>query len=78
MIYSHTPPIRGDVIRCARLSKGMTQEEVQQECARRGSPVYNLSRMENGGTRWPRPRSLLVLAEVLAMDVLDFFDSEAA
>jgi transcriptional regulator with XRE-family HTH domain len=71
------PPIRGEVIRDARLSKGMTQEEVQQECARRGTPVYNLSRMENGDTRWPHPRTLLALAEVLALEVRDFFADAA-
>jgi transcriptional regulator with XRE-family HTH domain len=67
------PPIRGEVIRDARLSKGMTQEEVQQECAKRGTPVYNLSRMENGDLRWPSPRALLVLADVLDQNVLDLY-----
>lgn len=67
------PPIRGEVIRDARLSKGMTQEEVQQECAKRGTPVYNLSRMENGDLRWPSPRALLVLADVLEQNVLDLY-----
>jgi transcriptional regulator with XRE-family HTH domain len=72
------PPIRGEVIVNARLSKGLTQEEVQQECARRGVPVFNLSRMENGDIRWPRPRALVVLAEVLDLEVCDLFASEAA
>ena len=67
------PPIRGEVIRDARLSKGLTQEEVQQKCARRGTPVYNLSRMENGETRWPRPAALLILAEVLELKVRDCY-----
>ena len=73
------PPINGEVIRDARLSKGMTQEQVQQECASRGHQVFNLSRMENGDLRWPHPRALLVLAEVLDLKVRDFFaDEEAA
>jgi transcriptional regulator with XRE-family HTH domain len=67
------PPIRGEVIRDARLSKGMTQEQVQQECARRGTPVFNLSRMENGETKWPRPAALLILADVLEKDVRDLY-----
>lgn len=72
------PPINGEVILNARLSKGMTQEEVQQECARRGRPVFNLSRMENGETKWPHPRVLLVLADVLDLKVRDFFADEVA
>lgn len=72
------PPINGEVIREARLRKGMTQEEVQQECAKRGHPVYNLSRMENGDLRWPHPRALLVLSEALAMEVTDFYAKAAA
>ena len=72
------PPINGEVIRDARLNKGMTQEEVQQECKRRGHPVFNLSRMENGDLKWPHPRALLVLADVLALEVRDFFaDAES-
>ena len=66
------PPIRGEVIRDARLSQGLTQEEVQAECARRGTPVWNLSRMENGETRWPAPGALRILAEVLELKVRDF------
>jgi transcriptional regulator with XRE-family HTH domain len=72
------PPIRGEVIRDARLSKGMTQEEVQQECARRGTKVYNLSRMESGDLKYPRPRALLVLAQVLERPVLEFYSDEVA
>jgi len=72
------PPINGEVIREARLRKGMTQEEVQLECARSGHAVYNLSRMENGDLRWPHPRALLVLSEVLAMEVTDFYAKAAA
>jgi transcriptional regulator with XRE-family HTH domain len=66
------PPINGEVIRDARLAKGLTQEEVQQECARRGTPVTNLSRMESGDLKWPHPRVLLVLAEVFGLKVRDF------
>ena len=67
------PPLNGDVIREARLAKGMTQEEVQDECARRGRRVYNISRMENGEIRWPTPRILPVLAGVLDLQVGDLF-----
>ena len=72
------PPIRGEVIRDARLSKGMTQEQVQQECARRGTPVFNLSRMENGDLKWPSPRTLPVLADVLDLDVRDLYGAREA
>lgn len=58
-------PVKGEVIQAARIRKGMTLEEVQQECARRGVPVWNLSRMENGGLRWPHPKVIAVLADVL-------------
>lgn len=71
------PPIRGEVIRDARLSKGMTQEQVQQECAKRGIPVFNLSRMENGDLKWPSPRAVLALADVLEREVLDLYGEAA-
>jgi len=72
------PPLNGEVIREARLRKGMTQEEVQDECGRLlGRPVYNLSRMENGEIRWPTPRILPALAGVLDLKVGDLF-AEAA
>lgn len=71
------PPIRGEVIRDARLSKGMTQEQVQQECAKRGMPVFNLSRMENGDLKWPSPRAVLALADVLEREVLDLYGEAA-
>ena len=68
------PPLNGEVIREARLRKGMTQEEVQDECWRRGGRrVYNISRMENGEIRWPTPRILPVLAGVLDLQVGDLF-----
>ena len=67
------PPLNGEVIREARLRKGLTQEEVQDECARRGRRVYNISRMENGEIKWPTPRILPVLAGVLGLEVPDLF-----
>ena len=72
------PPLNGEVIREARLRKGMTQEEVQEECFRRGRRVYNISRMENGELKWPHPRALLVLSEVLALEVGDIYTKAAA
>jgi transcriptional regulator with XRE-family HTH domain len=68
------PPIDGDAILAARLAKGMTQEEVQAECFRRGTKVCNLSRMENGDIKWPAPKVLPVLASVLALEVSDLFE----
>ena len=71
------PAINGQVIRDARLRKGMTQEQVQDECEQRGRRVHNLSRMENGEIKWPTPRILPVLAAVLDLQVGDLF-AEAA
>jgi transcriptional regulator with XRE-family HTH domain len=71
------PPINPDVLLQARLAKGWTQEEVQEECARQGRPVYNLSRMESGELKWPTPRTLLALATALDLKVSDLF-AEAA
>lgn len=62
------PPVNGKVIQAARIRKGMTLEDVQRECAERGTPVWNLSRMENGTLRWPHPKVIAVVAEVLDLD----------
>jgi hypothetical protein len=62
------PPVNGEVIQAARIRKGMTLEEVQQECAKRGTPVWNLSRMENGGLKWPHPKVIAVLTDVLDLE----------
>jgi transcriptional regulator with XRE-family HTH domain len=67
------PPVNGEVIREARLDKGMTQEEVQDECKRLGRRVHNISRMENGDTKWPSPRVFPVLARVLGLEIRDLF-----
>jgi transcriptional regulator with XRE-family HTH domain len=72
------PPVNGEVIRDARLSKGMTQQEVQQACRDRGHRVFNLSRMENGELKWPHPHALLILAEVLDCKVSDFLAAPEA
>lgn len=72
------PPISGEAILAARMRKGMTQEEVQQACAERGHPVWNLSRMESGAIKWPAARAIPVLAEVLGLDVEDMFQRVAA
>jgi transcriptional regulator with XRE-family HTH domain len=72
------PPINGDVILAARLRKGLSQDEVQRQCAQRGKPVNNLSRMENGQIRWPSPSTLPVLAEVLGLEFDQLFIGEAA
>ena len=72
------PPIDGDAILAARLRKGMTQEEVQAECLKRGTKVLNLSRLENGEIRWPAPKVLPVLASVLALEVSDLFEKAKA
>jgi hypothetical protein len=69
--------INKDAVLQARLRLGLTQEEVQQECARRGQPVWNLSRMENGDLKWPTARTIRILAEVLELDVSDFFRAAA-
>lgn len=74
---TNRPPINGEVIQTARMRKGMTQEDVQRACAELGVPVWNISRMENGETRWPSPKALVVIAEVLDLNVTDFFAAAA-
>jgi hypothetical protein len=71
------PPVNPEVIREARLRKGMTQEQVQDECHRLGRRVYNLSRMESGELKWPSPQALPVLAEALGLKVDDLFTAQA-
>ena len=70
---TNRPPINGKAIQAARMRKGMTQEEVQQACTDRGIPVWNLSRLENGKTKWPAPSAIAVLAEVLDLEVDNLF-----
>jgi len=72
------PPINGDVLLAARLRKGLSQEEVQRQCAERGKPVHNLSRMESGAIKWPHASALPVLAEVLDLAVDEMFLGVAA
>lgn len=61
------PPIAPEVLRTARLRKGMTQEDVQRECIARGAPGGNVSRMELGVTKWPHPRTIAAITEVLGL-----------
>lgn len=60
------------------MRKGMTQEEVQQACTDLGTPVWNLSRLENGKTKWPAPAAVAVLAEVLDLNVDKLFTAKKA
>ena len=61
----------------ARIAKGMTQEDVQRECAARDVPVWNLSRMESGELRWPHPRIALIITEVLDLTFEELFEAAA-
>jgi hypothetical protein len=72
------PPVDGEAIRDARLRKGWTQEQLQVECASRGTPVWNVSRIESGSIRFPNPASLVALADALELDMADLFDKAAA
>jgi transcriptional regulator with XRE-family HTH domain len=65
---TNRPPVNGEVIRAARIAKGMTLEDVQRECAGQGVPVWNLSRMENGRLRWPHPKVIAAVADVLGLN----------
>jgi transcriptional regulator with XRE-family HTH domain len=75
---TNRPPINGQVLLKARMRKGLTQEAVQAECARRGQPVYNLSRWENGRTRWPSPPALKLVTDVLGLELEAVFQQPAA
>lgn len=72
------PPIKGDVIRAARIAKCMSQSDVQQACAERGLLIgqYQLSKIETGAIKWPALRNLPVLAEVLGLTVEELFADE--
>lgn len=72
------PPIDGDAILAARLCKGMTQEQVQDECARLGTRVWNLSRLEDGSVQRPDPRVFPVLAAVLGLEVHELLVKKVA
>ncbi len=74
------PPIKGELLREARIRKFMSQADVARECAERGLAIgpTNLSKIERGLIRWPAMRNLPVLAEVLGIDVEELFDSEEA
>lgn len=74
------PPIKGEILREARIRKFMSQADVARECAERGLPLdpTNLSKIERGLIKWPAMRSIPILAEVLGVNVEDLFDIEIA
>jgi len=74
------PPIRGEILREARIRKCMSQADVTRECAERGLTLgeANLSRIERGLIRWPALRTIPILAAVLDVDVDDLFEDGAA
>jgi hypothetical protein len=59
------------------MRKGMTQEQVQRECAERGVTLWNLSRIESGQLKWPHPRVIAVVAEVLELEPDQIFRAAA-
>lgn len=63
-------PLAEDVIRKARLAKFMSRADVLRELAKRGITMdaSNLSRIENNKIRWPAPRVIPALAEVLDLE----------
>lgn len=75
---TNRPPINGEAIQAARMRKGMTQEDVQRECVARGGFGGNVSRMESGETKWPHPRTIAALADVLGLEIEDLLIKAAA
>ena len=73
-------PIRGQILREARIAKFMSQSDVLRECAERGLTLdqTHLSKIERGLIKWPALRTLPVLAEVLGLDVEELFAEEEA
>jgi transcriptional regulator with XRE-family HTH domain len=73
-------PIKGHLLREARIAKFMSQADVTRKCAERGLVLdhTNLSKIERGLIRWPALRAIPVLAEVLGLDVEELFDDEVA
>jgi transcriptional regulator with XRE-family HTH domain len=73
-------PIKGEMLREARLRKFMSQADVLRGCAERGLALdqTNLSKIERGRIRWPALRVIPVLADVLGIDVEDLFQDEVA
>jgi transcriptional regulator with XRE-family HTH domain len=74
------PPIKGEILREARIAKFMSQADVARECAERGLTLdpTNLSKIERGLIRWPAMRAVPILAEVLGVDVKELFGDEEA
>jgi transcriptional regulator with XRE-family HTH domain len=75
---SGIPPINGKALRRARVARFMSQADVLRACAERGIIIDhgNLSKMENGLIRRPRPRIIPVLAEVVGLKPEDLFADE--
>ena len=65
----------GQRIRQLRKSRHLTQADL---ASRIGITQSDLSRMESGDLKYPRPRALLVLAQVLERPVLEFYSDEVA
>lgn len=64
------PPLAEGVVLAARLAKFMSRADVLKELAKRGITMdaSNLSRIENNKIRWPAPRVIPALAEVLDLE----------
>jgi transcriptional regulator with XRE-family HTH domain len=62
--------VNTDELRRARLRKGWTLRDVESRCAELGTPVDNgnVSKYERGEVQ-PVPRTLLVIAQALDVDV---------
>lgn len=73
-------PIRGQMLREARLRKFMSQADVLRGCAERGLALdqTHLSKIERGLIKWPALRTIPVLADVLGIDVEELFEEEVA
>lgn len=70
---SGIPPINGKVLRAARIARFMSQADVLRACAERGVVIDhgNLSKMETGRIRRPRPQIIPVLAAAVGLTPME-------
>jgi transcriptional regulator with XRE-family HTH domain len=78
---SYAPPLNNEAILRARLYRGLTQQEVAEQCAALDLEIDRsaLSLIENGKVKRPHPKIPPVLARVLGLELHEMFkEAEAA
>jgi transcriptional regulator with XRE-family HTH domain len=72
------PPLNGPAILRARLYRGLTQQEVAEQCATLGVDIDRsaLSLIENSRVRHPHPKIPPVLAQVLGLQPAQMYKTD--